>query len=84
MKRVRESWPPRPEVFPELLDTVDLAMLLRYDASDNSTPDKGARMIRLLVRDAGLPVAGRVGRKLLFKKSQALEWLGSRGSRQCP
>ena len=77
-------WPPRPEgeVFPELLTTTDVAQLLRYDARPGVTPEKGARMVRLLARDKGLPTLARVGRSLLFSKAAVLSWLESRGNGQ--
>ena len=75
-------WPPRPEgeVFPEVMATQDVAMLLRYDAREGMTREKGARMVRLLVRDRGLPTLGRVGRALLFRKSAVMKWLEGRGN----
>jgi hypothetical protein len=74
------DWPQRPqdEVFPEVMNTIDVAMFLRYDAREGVTPEKGARMVRLLVRDNGLPTLGRVGRCLLFCRSAVLAWLEDR------
>ena len=80
VKDAPTGWPPRPqgEVFPEVMNTVDVAMLLRYDARTDVTPEKGARMVRLLVRDQGLPTLGRVGRTLLFRKPAVMAWLEGR------
>lgn len=84
VKTQPSRWPPRPpgELFPEVITTVDVAQLLRYDARDGMTPEKGARMVRLLVRDRGLPTLGRVGRTLLFRKSEVIGWLDTRRNGQ--
>lgn len=84
VKSKPSKWPPRPpgEVFPEVMTTVDLAQLLRYDGRDGMTPEKGTRMVRLLIRDKGLPTLGRVGRTLLFRKSEVIGWLDTRRNGQ--
>ena len=64
------------------MNTTDVAMFLRYDAREGMTPEKGARMVRLLVRDKGLPTLGRVGRTLLFRKSEVIGWLDTRRNGQ--
>lgn len=90
MKRPRvvkvksDPWLARPagEVFPEVMTTIDVAMLLRYDGRNGATPEKGTRMVRLMVRDKRLPTLGRVGRALLINKTAVLAWLGGRGNGQ--
>jgi len=81
VSREPDAWPPRPagEVFPEIVTTVDVAMLLRYDGRPGVTPEKGARMVRLLARDYQLPTLGRVGRTLLLRKADVLAWVAGRG-----
>ena len=74
------GWPERPggEKFPEVLNVVDVAMLLRYDAVPGMTLNKAARDVRALVRD-GLPTVGKLGRRLLFRRDAVLAWLSQRG-----
>ena len=76
------QWPGRPagEVFPDLMNSLDLAMFLRYDGRPGMTPEKARRAVRLLVRDYRLPTAGRIGRALLFNRGRVLEWLERRGA----
>ena len=75
-------WPPPPPngVLPELLTTIEVGQLLRYDLEPSRTVGQATRNVRLLVRDHGLPMLGRVGRRLLFSKVAVVDWLKSRGS----
>ena len=69
------DWPPRPESFSEVLTTEDVAMLLRLDAEPNRTPENAARTVRSLVKNQRLPVCGRVGKGLRFRRDAVLAWL---------
>ncbi len=75
-----QSWPPRPvgEVFPDLLDSVLVAQLLLYDRRGLSL-EKARRNVRGLVKNAGLPVVGKIGQALMFRKGDVLRWLSERG-----
>ena len=77
MMSERDKWPKRPEgeVFPEVLTTIEVAQLLRFDATAARTPEQAARSVRSLVKGKGLPACGKVGRGYLFRKSVVLAWL---------
>ena len=72
----KSEWPARPagEVFPNLLDTTLVAQYLGYDRR-GCTPENARRSIRLLVKERGLPVAGKVGSWLILKKAAVDDWL---------
>ena len=69
------EWPKRPpgEVFPELLTTLDVAQLLRFDRP-GTTPANGMRTVRLLIRDKGLPTLGMLGNGHRFRRDDVLAW----------
>lgn len=79
-EKQNEQWPPRPAdgIFGEVLDSLQTAQLLVYDRP-GVTPENARRSIRALVKTAGLPVAGRVGNRMLFSKTDVLRWLAGRG-----
>lgn len=76
-----QDWPPRPtgEVFPEVLDTILVAQLLLYDRR-GMTPERARRNVRGLVKNAGLPVLGKVGSTLMYRKADVFAWLGGRNT----
>ena len=75
------GWPPLPEngAFPEVLNTVEVAQLLRYDAEGVSV-DRGKRNVQWLVRNRRLPVLAKLGQKYLYSKSAVLAWLTRLGN----
>lgn len=75
----KSEWPPRPggEVFPEILDVTLVAQLLCYDRR-GCTPENAQRSVRGLVKENGLPTAGKVGGRLLFTKAAVTNWLFNR------
>ena len=73
MNREYDEWPPRPDVFPEVLTTVETAQLLRLDESCE-TPESGARAVLRLVKHRRLPTLRRVGRGHRFGKAAVLAW----------
>ena len=77
------DWPPLPRdgVFPELLTTVEVAQLLRYDAGGKSI-ERAQRDVQWLVRNRGLPVFTKLGQKYLYRKADVLAWLAGRGRDQ--
>ena len=77
----KAEWPPLPPsgVFPEVLTTVEVAQLLRYDAEGMSV-ERAQRNVQWLVRNRGLPVLAKIGQKYLFRKADVMAWLAGRGS----
>ncbi len=73
------DWPERPanEVFPELLDTIHVAMLFLFDKR-GQIPEQGRRNVRKLIKDADLPTLGRIGSTLMFRKADVIDWLANR------
>ena len=82
IKSEKENWPPRPanEVFPEVMDTLLVAQMLLYDRRGMTT-DQARRCVRKLVKECGLPVLGRIGSCLMFKRDLVLRWLCERGQK---
>ena len=74
-----DNWPARPngEVFPETLETLQVAQLLCYDKR-GMTPEQGRRNVRNL-KKRGLPTLGRIGSTLMYNKAAVLAWLADRG-----
>jgi hypothetical protein len=72
-------WPALPlgGVFPELLTSVEVAQLLRYDA-DGTSVERAKRNVQWLVRNRGLPIFSKLGQKYIFRKTDVLSWLGNR------
>ena len=79
MTDTKDGWPPRPAVFPEVLTTVEIAQLLRLDETCR-TPEMGARMIRKMVKQDGLPKLRRLGRGLRFAKTAVMAWARQTGT----
>ena len=73
---VQSEWPPRPEVWPEVLTDVELCQLLRLDQQHQS-PASAKRSLRHIRRTRGLPSIGRLGSKVLFRKIAVDEWLAA-------
>jgi hypothetical protein len=80
------EWPPLPAggVFPEVLNTVEVAQLFRYDAEGMSV-ERGKQNVRWFVRNRGLPVLAKVGQRYLYRKPDVLAWAAgqcSQGKRE--
>ena len=75
------DWPPLPPggVFPEVLTTIEVAQLLRYDA-DGMILERAKRNVQWLVRNRGLPVLAKVGQRYLYRKVDILAWLAHRNA----
>ncbi len=76
---ITSEWPERPagEVFPELLDSIHVAMFFLFDKR-GQTPDQARRNVRKLIKGAGLPTLGRIGSTLMFRKADVILWLANR------
>ena len=73
---VQDSWPARPEHWPEIMTSVEVCQFLRLDGYLN--PSSAKRSLRYIRRHQGLPDAGRLGRHVIFLKSTVDRWLESR------
>ena len=69
------TWPPCPKVWPDVLTDVEVCQYLRMDAGH--TPASAKRSLRHIRKTRGLPSLGRIGGKVLFRKSAVDEWLQS-------
>ena len=70
------EWPPRPETWPPILTDVEAAQYLRLDAVHGVHSAK--RSLRHIRKTQGLPCAGRIGGKLLFRRDAIDLWLTNR------
>ena len=73
-----QQWPSQPEVFPEIMTTVEVAQFLRYDETC-PTPEHGARVVRYHVKKSGLPALRRFRKGLCFSKAAVMAWLEGQG-----
>lgn len=72
-----DQWPPRPDVFPELMDSVTLAQFLAYDLR-GTTIESARRDIRSKIKNDGLPtLSKKIGGSYLFKRVDVMDWLES-------
>ena len=67
------KWPPRPDVFPEVMTSLEVAMFLRLDKTCEM-PEGGVRRVCDLVKSDGLPRLRTVGRGHRFSKAAVLRW----------
>lgn len=71
----QNQWPPRPNVFPEIMDTTTLAQFLAYDLR-RTTIESARRNIRMKIKNAGLPaLPKKIGGAYLFKRQAVMTWL---------
>ncbi len=68
------GWPPRPEVWPEVMTDIEVCQYLRLDQQHES-PASAKRSLRHIRRTRGLPDVGRLGSKVLFRKTAVDAWL---------
>jgi hypothetical protein len=68
-QRQTDNWPPRPDVFGELLTPVEAAQYLRLDETGNRTPQSAVRTLRYW-RDKGQLKATKFARRVWFRKSE--------------
>lgn len=71
----QHQWPPRPDVFPEIMDTGTLAQFLAYDLR-GTTLESARRDIRAKVKNDGLPaLPKKIGGAYLFRRQAVMDWL---------
>lgn len=73
------AWPPRPEPWPEIMTDVEVCQYLRLDLQ-HPDPSSAKRSLRFIRRTQGLPDLGRIGSKVLFRRSAVDTWLAARES----
>jgi len=70
------EWPQRPESWPPILTDVEAAQYLRLDTVHGI--DSAKRALRHIRKTQGLPCAGRIGGRLLFRRDAIDLWLITR------
>ena len=79
---VQDSWPAKPESWPEILTTVETCQFLRLDRGRCIAAAK--RTLRHLRRTKGLASVGRFGGDVHFRLETVEAWLVERERRQAP
>ncbi len=64
-----ECWPPRPEVFGELLTPVEAAQYLRLDETGDHTPESAIRTLNYW-RDRGQLRATKFARRVWYRRAE--------------
>jgi len=64
-----DGWPPRPQVFPELMTPVEAAQYLRLDETGGHTPRSAIRTLKYW-RDKGELKATRYARRVWYRKAE--------------
>ena len=77
IREISQGWPPRPEVWPEVLTDVEVCLYLRLDERHDD-PASAKRSLRHIRRTQGLTDVGRLGSKVLFRKATVDTWLADR------
>ena len=70
------GWPERPATWPDVLVDTEVCQYIRLDLT-HGTPASAKRSLRHIRKTRGLPCLGRIGGKVLFRKSAVDEWLQS-------
>jgi len=70
------DWPEKPATWPEIMTDVEVCQYIRLDHHD--TIAKAKESLRYIRRTQGLPDVGRLGNKVLFRKTAVDSWLASR------
>ena len=73
------GWPPKPETWPDVMTDVEVCQYLRLD-HQHASPASAKRSLRFIRRTQALPDLGRIGSKVLFRKSAIDAWLAGRES----
>jgi hypothetical protein len=68
------NWPPRPDVFGELLSPVEAAQYLRLDETGNHTPESAIRTLNYW-RDRGELKATKFARRVWYRKAELDKFL---------
>ena len=64
-----DKWPPRPEIFGDLLMPVEAAQFLRLDETDSHTPESAIRTLNYW-RDKGQLKATKYARRVWYLKAE--------------
>lgn len=70
----KNNWPPRPDVFAELLTPVEAAQYLRLDETGNHTPQSAVRTLNYW-RDRGELRATKFARRVWYRKAELDQFL---------
>lgn len=73
-KADKTGWPPRPEVFGELLNPMETAQYLRLDETGNHTPKTAVRTLNYR-RDKGQIKASKFARRVWYLKEELDKFL---------
>lgn len=76
------TWPAPPATWPDNLTDVETCQYLRLDI--NHTVAGGKRSLRYLRQFKGLPCAGRMGGRVIYRRAALDQWLAGRESLQTP
>jgi hypothetical protein len=68
-KADKTGWPPRPEVFAELLTPMEAAQYLRLDETGNHTPKTAIRTLNYW-RDRGQLKATKFARRVWYRRAE--------------
>lgn len=68
------NWPPRPEVFAELLTPIEAAQYLRLDETGSRTPQSAVRTLNYW-RDQGELKATKFARRVWYRKTELNRFL---------
>ena len=71
------NWPPRPDVFTELLTPVEAAQFLRLDETGNHTPQTAIRTLNYW-RDRGELKATKFARRVWYLKDELEKFLDNK------
>jgi len=69
-----DNWPPRPEVFAELLTPIEAAQYLRLDETGSHTPQSAIRTLNYW-RDKGQLKATKFARHVWYRKAELDQFL---------
>jgi hypothetical protein len=65
----KNNWPPRPDIFAELLTPIEAAQYLRLDETGNHTPQSAIRTLNYW-RDKGQLKATKFARRVWYRKAE--------------
>lgn len=73
------GWPEPPAAWPDVMSEVQVCMYLHLH--EGRTVATAKRSLRYIRRNEGLPDVGRIGGKVLFRRSAVERWLQEREAR---
>lgn len=75
------QWPPRPDVWPDVLTDIEVCQYLRLDSIHDS-PTSAKRTLRFIRRQQSLPDLGRIAGQVLFRRAAVDAWLATKERRE--